>query len=683
MGDGGMSGRSVRILLVEDSEDDAILLIRELTRGGYAVESHRVDAEGTLRDALRQPWDLVISDFSMPDFSGLQAFEILRSVAPQVPVIFVSGVLGEDRAVEAMRLGARDYFVKGKITRLCAAVGRELGEVDNRRKRVDAERALAREERRYRSIFESASVGIIEVDLTCVGAMIDAVPPEARADVRAWLRSSSDSVTREAQQLRVVAANRAAKGMLAVATLEQLGAFIASRGAGPSSVWDEIVETIALRKSSFEREVEIETSDKHVVNVLLSATIPDNHADLGNVVLAIVDFAERRRLENQMRAVQRMESVGRLAGGIAHDFNNILAVVTTYAGFVAEDGGLNERGREDVAAIIGAAKRAASLTQQLLAFSRRQRQHPVVLDLNATVRGFHLMIRRVVGEDVHLALHLGEHLGHIRADPSQLEQVLLNLVVNARDAMPTGGRLTIETANVELGADYGLNKLAEVPPGSYVSLTVSDSGVGMDEATRSRAFEPFFTTKAAGKGTGLGLSTVYGIVKQSGGFVWIYSEPGHGTAFKIYYPRTEEAHQVIAKPAPLSVVDGTETIVLAEDEVQVRRALRRILERHGYQVLEALDAAHALRLCEEHPGHIDLLLTDVVMPNMSGSELAEGALVLRPQLKTLFMSGYTATAIVDHGMLGAGEAYLTKPFTREELLQRLREVLDKGGSPRS
>ncbi len=683
MGEGGLTARNVRILFVEDSEDDALLLIRELTRGGYAVDSQRVHAEDTLRDALRQPWDVVISDFSMPDFSGLQAFEILRAVAPELPVIFVSGVLGEERAVEAMRLGARDYFVKGKISRLCAAVGRELGEADNLRKRLEAERALAREERRYRSIFESASVGIIEIDLASIGIMIDAIPPEHRTDVRAWLRSSADSVGRAARQIRVVAANRAAKGMFAVATLDQLSAFIAGRAAGSSSVWDPLLEAIALGKTSFEREVEIETPDKHVVNVLLSATLPDDHADLGNVVFAIVDLAERRRLENQMRAVQRMESVGRLAGGIAHDFNNILAVVTTYAGFVAEDNGLSERAREDVAAIIGAAKRAATLTQQLLAFSRRQRQHPVVLDLNATVRGFHLMIRRVVGEDVHLALHLGDRLGHIRADPSQLEQVLLNLVVNARDAMPTGGRLTLETANAELGADYGLDKLAEVPPGSYVSLTVSDSGTGMDEATRSRAFEPFFTTKAAGKGTGLGLSTVYGIVKQTGGFVWIYSEPGHGTAFKIYFPRTEEAHRTVAKPASVSVVDGTETIVLAEDEVQVRRALRRILEKHGYQVLEALDPAHALRLCEEHPGPIDLLLTDVVMPNMSGSELAEGARALRPQLKTVFMSGYTATAIVDHGMLGADEAYLTKPFTRDELLQRLREVLDKGDPTRS
>ncbi|HTR55494.1 MAG TPA: ATP-binding protein, partial [Kofleriaceae bacterium] len=565
--------RRLRLLLVEDSEDDALLVTRELARNGFDLVSHRVWTEPALVAALDETWDLAISDFQMPAFDGLQAFEILHREAPDLPVIFVSGVLGEDRAVEAMRVGARDYIVKGNLARLGSAVRRELADADERRRRIEAERALAIEERRFRSIFESASVGIVEIDVSAARQLIEAARAQGLKG-REWLRTQTAVVDQAGAEVRVVTANQAALTMLSAITANDvLRTFV--RAISPdtrSSLWHDLLDSIASRISSFEREVEVDLGGGRTAHLLVTGRLSPDLADLHNVVLSLLDLAERRRLESQMRASQRMESVGRLAGGIAHDFNNVLAVITTSASFLADE--LHETtGREDLVAIQDAAKRAAALTHQLLAFSRRQPQHPRVLDLNEIVRSLDRMLRRVIGEDIKLSLMLDDDLGRTRADPSQIEQILLNLLVNAREAMPLGGKVSIETANVELGADYGTSKAAEVPSGSYVLIAVTDSGSGMDEDTRSRVFEPFFTTKPAGTGTGLGLATVYGIVKQSNGFVWVYSEPGHGTTFKIYLPRIEEevtttSHDKGAKPD--SLPRGSEVVLLVEDEAGVR-----------------------------------------------------------------------------------------------------------------
>jgi PAS domain S-box-containing protein len=395
-----------------------------------------------------------------------------------------------------------------------------------------------------------------------------------------------------------------------------------------------------------------------------------------HVVQDIVrDISERKRIEEQFRAAQRMESVGRLAGGIAHDFNNLLGAITGYSDLalreVGEDGSL----RKDLEEISKAAKRAADLTRQLLAFSRKQVLEPKVLDLNALIRNLEEMLRRLIGEDIELITSLDESLGSIKADPSQIEQVVMNLAVNGRDAMPDGGKLIVETSNTQLDQEYADQHLT-AEAGDYVMLAVTDTGMGMDEATRSKIFEPFFTTKPVGKGTGLGLSTVYGIVQQSGGTIWVYSNPAEGTTFKVYFPlasgKPEEAEEPLATD-----LQGTETILLVEDEKVLRRLIRRMLASNGYSVLEASHGREAIQILEAHEKPVDLLLTDVVMPQMGGKKLAERLAGLRPEMRILYMSGYTDNAIVHQGVLDEGVAYIQKPFSVSMLVSKVRRVLDE------
>src|SRR5438067_3721291 len=390
------------------------------------------------------------------------------------------------------------------------------------------------------------------------------------------------------------------------------------------------------------------------------------------------DVTERLGLEQQLRQAQKMEAVGRLAGGIAHDFNNILTAITGHADLLLEDLGHHDPRRADVDEIRRSAERAAGLTRQLLAFSRQQVLQPKVVDLNALVLDMDKLLRRLIGEDVELATVLDPTLGHVTADPGQLEQVIVNLAVNARDAMPQGGKLTLETRNIDLDASYTLEH-SLVKPGPYVQLTVSDSGIGMDEETQAHAFEPFFTTKPRGQGTGLGLAMVYGTVKQSGGFIWVYSEPGRGATFKIYLPRVDAPVESAAPPAPVERPPrGSETVLLAEDEPAVRAIARQALERQGYTVLAAPSGGDALALAAQHGATIHLLLTDVVMPGMSGRDLADRLTAQRPGIRVLYISGYTDNAIVRHGMLEPGLAYLQKPFRPDALVRKVREVLDAG-----
>jgi two-component system, cell cycle sensor histidine kinase and response regulator CckA len=438
------------------------------------------------------------------------------------------------------------------------------------------------------------------------------------------------------------------------------------------------------------KEVEVFVRNDHVPDGVHLSTIGSPlHDESGTAEGGVVVFrdvsdrkraAERLRVtEEQLRQSQKMDAVGRLAGGIAHDFNNILSVILSYSEFMLQDLREGEPMRDEVVEIQKGGQRAAELTRQLLMFSRQQVIQPRVIDLNDTVKNIERMLVRILGADVDLVSLPTVPLGRVRADSGSIEQLLLNLVVNARDAMPTGGKLTIETSNITLDDDYVKQHLG-ARTGPHVMLAVTDTGVGMDATTRARIFEPFFTTKPQGKGTGLGLSTVFGIVQQSAGSVWVYSEPGHGTTFKVYLPCVGQAVDAPSSspPEPLTLC-GSETVLLVDDDDQVRATAAAILRRNRYHVIEARNAGEALLHAERHPGNIDLLLSDVVMPQMSGPELAHRLAGSRPALRVLCMSGYTDDSVVRHGVLESKVAYVQKPLTPNVLLVKVRETLD---SPR-
>ena len=442
----------------------------------------------------------------------------------------------------------------------------------------------------------------------------------------------------------------------------------------------EATEEATFSGKPFRAEYRMFRRDGSVIWVNDTAAVV--HDSDGNTLLhgVMVDVSDRKQLETQLRQAQKMQAVGRLAGGVAHDFNNLLTVITGYAYSLLEREHVSPDEIRRCAERIGsAADRAAALTRQLLAFGRRQVLEPRVLNLNAVVAEMDKIVRRVVTEDIQIVTRLGSGLGSVKADPAQIEQVVLNLVINARDAMPQGGVLTIETANMELERGYA-DEQSAVRPGSYVMLAVSDTGTGMDAETQARIFEPFFTTKETGKGTGLGLSTVYGIVEQSEGYIWVYSEPGHGSCFKTYLPRVDQPAQALPNPAiEISAIRGTECILLVEDDRMVRDLAHSVLSNCGYAVMAPDRIENLKSMCHEYASRVDLLLTDVVMPGFSGRDLARYLTSLRPDIRVLYMSGYTDHAIVHKGLLDPGIWFLAKPFTPAALAAKVREVLDHPG----
>jgi PAS domain S-box-containing protein len=424
-------------------------------------------------------------------------------------------------------------------------------------------------------------------------------------------------------------------------------------------------------------DVDWKHRDGKPITVRLSGrAVRDDRGVLAYFEIFAENVTERRALEEQLRQSQKMEAVGRLAGGVAHDFNNLMNVVMGYAELVLDGLAPADSLRGKVEEIKKAGQRATSLTRQLLAFSRKQVLEPKLINLNSVVEEMDKMLKRLIGEDIDLVTVLGPALGQVRADPSQIEQVIMNLTVNSRDALPNGGKLIIETANVYLD-EAEARRHPGARPGPYVMLSVSDTGCGMDAETRSHIFEPFFTTKAKGKGTGLGLATVYGIVSQSGGHIRVESESGRGTSFMIYLPRVEQEFEAIEPgKAPTVSLQGSETLLIVEDEEPVRALVCEILQKNGYTVLEAGHGAEAIQICERHEGSIQLMVTDVVMPGMSGRELAQRLSTLRPDMKVLYVSGYTEDAIVHYGVLDQGTNFLQKPFRPYDLARKVREVLD-------
>jgi PAS domain S-box-containing protein len=493
----------------------------------------------------------------------------------------------------------------------------------------------------------------------------------------AIVESSDDAIVGMTLDGVVRSWNRGAEQLYGYSASEMVGRPISA--IIPADCLEELpTATDRLRRGESIRQYETVrvTKEGARLNVLITLSpIRDPAGTIVGVSKVTRDITERKRLEDQLRQAQKMEAIGQLAGGIAHDFNNLLTAILGYANMVRDNLAADDPRRRDVDEIVRAGDRAAALTRQLLAFGRKQVLQPQLVDLNALITDTSQMLRRLIGEHITLETKLTQDLGLVRADPGQIEQIVINLAINARDAMPDGGRLSIETVNVALDQSYARMHVV-VRPGPYVMLAVTDTGLGMDEETKRRAFEPFFTTKERGHGTGLGLATVHGIVEQSGGYVWVYSEVGHGTTFKVYLPQAEGA---AAAPRP-AVADvppvGSETVLLVEDEEAVRFLTRALLERAGYQVLECATPAEAEAQFDGRAQSVDLLLTDVIMPGSTGPALFERLAARRPALKVLYMSGYTDDTILRNGVSDRPAAFLEKPFTVDGLLRKVREVLD-------
>ena len=643
----------IRILIVEDRPNDAALMMRELRRAGHEPVWTRVDTELDYLAQLDQGWDLILSDYSLPQFSGLRALELLKARGLDIPFIVVSGTIGEDQAVEAMKVGASDYVMKDRLGRLDTAIERALQAAVLRREQHQAETALGDRQARYEAMVRSINDGVISCDHQ--GRVVGWNPGAEK------ILGYSEREVLNQPFVQLIPDRYQADHLAGMARVGEGGA---------SHIMGKAVELQARHKDGREIPISLSLSQWQVGEAKCFTGII---RDLSERKLA---ETEREQLETQLRMSQKMEAIGRLAAGVAHDFNNLLTVILGYTEFALHRAPEGSSLREDLAEVNQAADRGAMLTRQLLAFSRKEVLQPTLVDLNQTVAAFDKTFRLLLGEDINFVLRLAPDLGLTMADPSQIEQVIMNLVINARDAMPRGGTLVIESADIEIDDAYAANH-AGVQPGSYVQLAISDTGCGMDAGTKAHVFEPFFTTKEQGKGTGLGLSTVYGIVKQSGGGVVVYSELGVGTTFRIYLRREGSAVAVTAAPTKVQErPPGNETILLVEDEEAIRKFAKRCLDGAGYRVVTAGDGEEALEVLTEHVGNVDLVVTDVVMPRMSGGVLAQKLSETRPALKILFVSGYTDAAILQHGVQHAGSRFLSKPFSPAGLLRKVREVLD-------
>ncbi len=503
---------------------------------------------------------------------------------------------------------------------------------------------------------------------------------------RSLIESSSDAILGLDKERNIVSCNQGFCDLFGFSREEAEGRSIRIVHDSDESFhsFGEISYPMVKRQGYFRGEWDFVRKDgtKIPSEVVISA-IKSPQGVITGYVSIVRDLTARKRMEQEMASLQaqlqqaqKMEAIGRLAGGIAHDFNNLLSVIKGTCQLSVLDLREGDPLYANLKEIERATDRAADLTRQLLAFSRKQMMEMRVLDLNEVIKGLEKMLHRLIGEDIELVTYLAEGLGWVKVDPGQMEQAIINIVVNARDAMPQGGKLTVETVNVELDEEYARRHIA-VKPGSYVMMAISDTGVGMTKEVKERLFEPFFTTKEMGKGTGLGLSTVYGIVKQSGGNIWVYSEPGQGATFKIYLPRVDEPMDELKEEIIKEIPHGSETLLIVEDEEGVRKLAVRILKRQGYQVLEAEDGGKAFMLCEKYKEPVHLILTDVVMPGMSGRQLAERLKEIHPEAKVLYMSGYTDNAIAHHGILEEGIEFIQKPFTLESLARKVRRVLDK------
>jgi PAS domain S-box-containing protein len=797
---------AIRVLLAEDRASDAELLVRELKRAGFDPAWQRVETEEAYLEALTPDLDVILSDYSMPQFDGTRALRLLLERGLDVPFILVSGTVGEDIAVAAMKEGASDYLIKDRLQRLGSAVRHAI---DERRERQERRRVEAQLHENVRLLIDQApiSMAMFDRDMRYLAASqrwieeygkghselvgrshYDVHPdlPEVWKDVhrrgqagevvkndedlwpqadgrRLWIRwavhpwrnaqgeiggiiISTEDITARKEASRWQVMQHAVTRVLAESTSltaaapEIIQAVCESLDGRFGAIWEIDPQQNVLRcaeawhEPGFEAD-KLQAQTRRTTFALgvglpgrvwqsgAPCIVPDIAADPGFLraeaatraglrgafgfpillrgeVVGVIDslgselqppdtdvlgvlsalgsqigqFIEHRRADQQLLQAQKMEAIGLLAGGIAHDFNNLLGVILGYGELLGRELGDAHPSQRRVEAIRKATERAAALTRQILTFSRRHAVEVQVCDLNHIALDMETMLRRLLGEDVELRVGLGDDLGRVRADPGQLEQVIMNLAVNARDAMPSGGRLVIETSNIVLDETYTASH-PEVHPGPYVRLAVGDTGSGMDAATVARIFEPFFTTKELGKGTGLGLAVVFGIVKQGGGSLSVDSEPGRGSTFNVYLPRVDDVASAPADVVVDRALGGSETVLVVEDEDALRAIVVETLREAGYTVLEAQDAGSATARVAESTTPIQLVLTDVVLPGERGPELAIHLQAAQPGLRILLMSGY-ADQLAGKAS-GTGTPFLGKPFTIEALLSKVRAVLDE------
>jgi PAS domain S-box-containing protein len=693
-----------RILVVEDSRTQAEALRRVLENAGFEV-AVAADGEQALGRIGANEFDLVLSDVLMPALDGFELCRRLKAdpARRDVPVLLLTALTDPLDIIRGLECGA-----DGFLTKPCPAehlLGRVRGLLANRslrhrgKLRVGAEVlfmghkvAINSEKEQILDLLVASFEDVIRTNRELQASRAELLTAKGQVEryagqLEAQVRSSQDKYRHLMEQAndaifvlspdgQVLEANRRAAELLGRAGPAVVGGRFADfvAAADLEQVGGQLQKLLA-GGSARVGDVHLVRGDGRQVSVELSAALVEAGGE--RAVLAIGrDLTERNRLELQARQAQKMEAVGRLAGGVAHDFNNLLTIISGYSDLLQDQVRGDDAVRGLLAEITKASERAASLTRQLLAFSRPRVQAPKVLDLNAVVSGIGTLVGRLIGADVHLETRLAAETRPVRADPGQLEQVLMNLAVNARDAMPQGGTLTVETGNAELdGADVRAHP--GLRPGPHAVLTVSDTGCGMDEATLAHIFEPFFTTKGD-KGSGLGLATAYGIVSRGGGHIEVASEPGRGTTFRIYLPQAEGRAAPGPATAPAGEMPrGRETVLLAEDEEAVRALARHILRDCGYTVLEAADGEEALRVAAAHAGPIDLLATDVVMPRLGGPELAERLLPKRPGTRLLYLSGYANDPLLSQGVTGGPAGFLQKPFMPRDLAQKVRELLDR------
>jgi PAS domain S-box-containing protein len=639
--------KPLRALIVEDSDAGAELLVNELRREEYDLVSERVQTAGEMTAALeRAPWDIVMasgSTASAAGFSPVAALHVLKDGGHDLPFILVSGTIGQDAAVTAIR-SSNDFLIKGREAQLAPAIERELRVAQHCQEQRRAEEALRRSEAQYRSLVEHAAFGIYRA--TVDGCFLTVNP----ALVAMLGYGSADELL--SVHLPSLYATADVDGH--------------ERGAAGTTL--DGGETIWKRKSG------------ELIRVRLNGHLTEQgHTGRPQFEVIVQDVTEEFELQQQLRVTQKMEALGRLAGGVAHDFNNVLTAILGYTEILSDQIGPDKPIGADLRQIKAAADRAAALTKQLLAFSRKQVLAVTPVDLSAVVRSLDTMVGRLLGAPVTIKTDLSDRLPKVMADAAQLEHLLISLAVNARDAMPQGGVITISTSAIEIDSANALVQ-QDLKAGSYAALSVADEGIGMSREVQERIFDPFFTTKERGHGTGLGLAAVYGAVKQLGGHISVASQPGRGSTFTIYLPATER-EPAVREGSRVTPPAGQQTVMVVDDEPGVRALAKTVLERAGYRVIEAGSGEAALRWFDEHDEPVHLLLTDVVLPGLNGHELAVRIARRQPNIRRLFTSGYSAQLGPFARLFGPDAQILEKPFTGRILLAKARQVLAAGAAP--